>query len=142
MEIHTEITDGCWLWTGWISPTGYGSLKVRKKNVYAHRLAYELAHGPIPAGYQIDHLCRVRNCVNPSHLEAVTQRENLLRGDTIVAKHWKKTHCIHGHEFTAENTYTYSGGRVCRACVVRRRKERSAALALKSARSRRQQRVS
>jgi hypothetical protein len=80
--------------------------------VLAHRMAYELARDPIPAGLVIDHLCRNKRCVNPSHLEAVEQRVNLLRGETNSAK----THCINGHEFTPDNTYMWQGKRSCRAC--------------------------
>jgi hypothetical protein len=80
-------------------------------------VAYELAIGPIPEGLTIDHLCRNRGCVNPAHLEAVTNRTNLLRGDGIAALNARKTHCKRGHEFTPENTYVWrEGTRACRAC--------------------------
>lgn len=114
---------GCWLWTGCLNSKGYGQFNHRA----AHRVAYERCIGPIPDGLEIDHVrargCEHRNCVNPAHLEAVSHWENVMRGDTIAAKRRAQTHCIHGHEFTPENTYIWRGGRSCRACSDRRRKE-------------------
>lgn len=114
-----ERSDTCWLWTAALSPSGYGAFQTGERVVRAHRFAYELVVGPIPDGLQIDHLCRVRRCVNPEHLEPVTQAENLRRGTaaTAVAAYWAaQTHCKRGHEFTPENTYRGTGRRVCRAC--------------------------
>ncbi len=113
---------GCWEWIAHKMPAGYGRVWDGEKDTLAHRVAYELFVGPISAGLQIDHLCRVTSCVNPSHLEAVTCRENLLRGDTTTARNAKKTHCIHGHEFTAANTYHHkhrsTTARSCRICTL------------------------
>jgi hypothetical protein len=111
--------DGCWIWTAGINSEGYGSFWDGKRNVRAHRFSYELAVEPIPEGMQIDHLCRVRNCVNPEHLEPVTNHENARRGNAGI--HMRetlgaRTHCVHGHEFTPENTYLGAGWRRCRKC--------------------------
>lgn len=89
-----EIDDaGCWLWRGAVDPTGYGRFFLDGRMDYAHRAAYRLLVGPIPEGLDIDHLCRVRACVNPQHLEAVTRRENLLRGDTLTRAHVEGRDC-------------------------------------------------
>jgi hypothetical protein len=111
-------TDACWLWTGATTGYGYGQfyLGLGQRRVRAHRFSYELLVGPIPDGLVLDHLCRVRLCVNPAHLEPVTQRENILRGEGTSAHHARQTHCKRGHEFTPENTYVRRGMRTCRQC--------------------------
>ena len=73
-------TDGCWLWTGSHNGLGYGTIRSVGRKMYVHRYSYELLVGPIPAGLELDHLCRVPGCVNPDHLEPVTHAENLRRG--------------------------------------------------------------
>ena len=121
-----DLNTDCWLWQGEITNNGYGRLAVKRpdgkyRSQYAHRLMYEAMVGPIPAGLTLDHLCRVRNCINPAHLEPVSLKENILRGDTIAARNKAKTHCKHGHAFDAENTYvTKEGKRQCRACGTQR----------------------
>lgn len=115
--------DGCLEWVGQRGEVGYGRFyAVGKRWVLAHRWAYERWVGPIPDGLVIDHLCRNTACVEPSHLEPVTTWENVvMRGIGPSALNARKTHCLHGHEFTAENTYRHhNGGRQCRTC----RKER------------------
>lgn len=112
------ISDECWEWTASKTPGGYGRIFADGRKVYAHRAVYEAVVGPIPEGFQIDHLCRNRGCVNPDHLEPVTRRENLLRGVGFVAVNAAKTHCPKGHPYDEENTYqTPTGRRVCRTCM-------------------------
>jgi hypothetical protein len=115
-------TDSCWLWTGPLSRDGYGVTHARKAG-RAHRLSWMLHRGPIPPGLQLDHLCRVRHCVNPDHLELVTSRENTLRGDSPAARRARQTHCQRGHLFDDANTLvTVVAGRVrrrCKACRAR-----------------------
>lgn len=99
-----DKTATCWLWIGGLDAYGYGQFDRHDK---AHRVAYEMLVGPIPEGLVIDHLCRVRRCVNPEHMEPVTHGENNLRGIGPAAVHAAQTHCIRGHEFTPENTYIW-----------------------------------
>ena len=118
---YIPVTEsGCWLWISATDKDGYGVIGVKGKQKRAHRLSYELYIGKIPDGLCIDHKCRVRCCVNPSHLEAVTNGENIRRGNT--GKHSSsfqrnKTHCVRGHEFTKENTFLRNDKyRICIAC--------------------------
>lgn len=114
-----EKTETCWLWAASVDTHGYGHMVVSGKLKLAHRLSYEMFVGPIPEGLVLDHECRVRHCVNPSHLRAVTDKENINAFGSLSGAHWRaKTHCPQGHEYTADNTYieTY-GARRCRTCV-------------------------
>lgn len=119
--------SGCWLWESSENPQGYGQLTFKKQHYSAHCFSYELYRGAIPEGMTLDHLCRVRCCVNPDHLEVVTNKVNILRGIGVTARNSRKTHCKHGHEFTPENTYIYkyraTGGRACLICRRRVRRE-------------------
>ncbi len=112
-------TDDCWLWVGAIKSGGrggYGCFRVGTKILMAHRVSYEHFVGLIPDNKVLDHKCRVRHCVNPSHLEPVSQKENSQRGLTGVHNK-NKTHCANGHLFSFENTYIDPlGYRECRTC--------------------------
>lgn len=115
-------TDTCWIWTGQIRKNdGYGYFWDGSKKVLAHRWSYERAKGSI--SNELDHLCRVRACVNPEHLEDVTHEVNMSRG-----LHRQKTHCPHGHKYDEANTYIrFNKSRVCRMCRAigeRARKDR------------------
>ena len=108
---------GCLLWTAYKQANGYGVFAVNRELHKAHRVAWVLANQQsIPENAVIDHLCRVRSCVNPQHLEAVTQRENLLRGNTTTARNASVVACPQGHPYTPENTLNYPRRRVCRTC--------------------------
>ena len=113
--------DICWIPIGYIERSGYWRVNVGQRNYkLAHRVAYELRYGPIPLGLVLDHLCRIRWCWNPKHLEAVTQAENVDRGDYSLngANNRSKTHCLQGHPFDETNTYTNPRrkGRFCKEC--------------------------
>jgi hypothetical protein len=117
-----DFTETCWLWIGGCNKKGYGNFKIEKRQTKAHRVSYEWFIGPIPEGLELDHLCRVRNCVYPLDLEPVTHLENVRRG--VGNQNLNKTHCKHGHEFTEVNTYIRpEGKRNCRTCQrIRQRK--------------------
>lgn len=134
-----DRTGDCWLFKGVPNKYGYATIKTDgHHSVYGHRAAYEELVGSIPDGFQIDHLCKVRICANPDHLEAVPQWENIYRGNGVAVQKMKQTHCIHGHEFTPENTIVRKDRpttRECRECGrissrERKRKARAVASAL------------
>lgn len=120
-----DEATGCHNWTGPLDAYGYGRASFQAKGHKAHRLAYEAARGPIPEGLEMDHLCRNRRCINPDHLEPVTRSENLRRGNGPAAQNARKTHCKHGHEFTAENTRQVAKGRRCATCARIARRART-----------------
>lgn len=117
---------GCWLWDG-ATTVGYGRIKRNSRIDMAHRITYELFVGPIPENLTIDHLCRVRSCVNPAHLEPVTIAVNVMRGESLPARNARKTHCPQGHPYDDENTYVNptTGWRLCRSCAREARRARN-----------------
>lgn len=123
-ELFSHVTvdslTGCWLWSNGTEKR-YGTLYINRKcSLLAHRLMYTLFVGPIPETLQCDHLCRVRRCANPAHIEPVTPAENYLRGGGVPAKNARKTHCKRGHLLQGENVYYIpkTNGNVWRACNV------------------------
>lgn len=112
-----KVDSGCWLWTGYIAKSGYGQITIHRKSWKVHRLSYSVFKSPLIPGFEIDHLCKVRHCVNPAHLEQVTKKENILRSESWSAKNKRKTHCRNGHEYTPDNTLNLKdGARRCKAC--------------------------
>mgnify|MGYP001596463961 CR=1 FL=1 len=108
--------DGHWLWQAGLDGHNYARYRWRGKPYGGHLFAFIALRGAIPEGFELDHLCRIRHCVNPDCLEAVLQIINNLRSESITAIHARKTHCIHGHPFDEENTLHYGSHRHCRAC--------------------------
>lgn len=116
VDYVVDAGTGCWVWQRSVTRGGYGHLRESGRMQYAHRLYYERLRGPIPAGLQLDHLCRNPRCVNPEHLEPVTSQENTLRGNTIAARRKAQSQCIRGHPFTEANTIARGRNRACRKC--------------------------
>ena len=116
---------GCWLWVGMLEKDGYGRFYMDRRYHRAHRVAYQMFGGVIPDGLVLDHICRVRNCVNPLHLRVVTHKENILCGEGVPAKNARKTHCKRGHELSGWNLKIVPGGRACRECANAEKRARS-----------------
>ena len=116
IEARLDKTGDCWLWPGGQNGRGYGVISIKtgvrreSRSRYVHRLIYERYIGAIPTGWELDHLCRIRHCTNPAHLELVTHAENVRRAAALI------THCPRGHAYDAENTALNAGKRVCRTC--------------------------
>ena len=121
-----KTTSACWLWLGGKNAYGYGRVSVGGRMHQPHRIVYEIMVGEIPEGKEIDHLCRIRNCVNPAHLEVVTHRENVRRG---INQNKRKTHCMRGHELSGDNVIwrerpNRAISRLCRICRKGERERR------------------
>ncbi|MCX4987146.1 HNH endonuclease signature motif containing protein [Streptomyces sp. NBC_00572] len=127
LSLYRDAPGPCHLWTGGARSKRphdagehgefYGAFKADGHTVRAHQYAYEQARGPIPAGTEVDHRCRRRNCVNPAHLEVTDHRTNTLRSSGPTAINARKVRCLRGHPFDAANTYVRpNGARACRAC--------------------------
>jgi len=133
---------GCWLWAGSVKSNGYGQVggKFRIKKCHVHIAVFEHLHGPVPKGLELDHLCRVRSCCNPDHLEPVTRQENCRRSPMLRAwavrqqeRQKAKTRCKHGHPFDEANTrHRPRGSRDCRACGRIRAKNKAAKKAMEA----------
>jgi len=129
----SRIDNGCLVWTGALDQDGYGKLTIPRDGedwtnglmtVRPHRLAWELAHGPIAAGVTLDHLCRNRACIELTHLEPVSNKENIMRGEGQPAINARKTHCASGHLLGGDNLYlSPEGYRYCRTCRRRASRE-------------------
>jgi len=122
-----DTSSDCHLWLAGTSTAGYGKISLDDVTEFAHRVAWVAAHGEqVPPGLQLDHLCRVRRCVNPDHLEPVTRRENILRGESHQAKNARKTHCANGHPFNESNTGTQGQQwRKCNVCAREKTQRRN-----------------
>lgn len=130
-NIKINPETGCWEWQGQRNGKGYGSFSLKSQTLFAHRLAYVLLKGTIPAGMELDHVCRVRHCINPDHLEPVTHQENVQRGIPFRERRQlppssmafsadddaNTEYCPGGRHMLARNTIRYSRGRrTCRLC--------------------------
>ncbi len=109
---HEYGGEPCWEWTAYKNRDGYGQFNVGGQIIPAHRWSYEYCFEPIPSSLQLDHLCRVRHCVNPSHLEPVTRRENIQRGKSGQFNA-QKTHCPQGHPYEGVNSLGYRRCLIC-----------------------------
>lgn len=131
LRVDSRIETGCWLWTGYVRRDGYGVINRGGRIERVHRLMYATFIAPLDPDLVIDHRCRVRRCCNPAHLDQVTDRVNVVErasATSIAVQRLKQTHCVNGHEFTPENTFTRPqrpGTRECRACQDARNKARA-----------------
>lgn len=123
-KVTVGLEDECWLWSGSLDRKGYGNFSVAKnKSNKAHIFSYVLHYGLFKKGLQVDHKCKIRNCVNPKHLQLLTPKKNNERSSSPSAINAKKIHCVHGHPFDKNNTIRYKDGyRRCKTCEMERRK--------------------
>ena len=123
-KVEVNQITNCWNFTSMLR-NGYGRFKINNKILSAHRFAYEINKGKIPEGLKLDHLCRNPSCVNPDHLEIVTQKENVLRGIAPSALAVRNNKCIRGHDLTGMNLYVSktNNERICKECCKIRRRE-------------------
>lgn len=130
-KVSPAPADACWIWHGASNGRGYGNVGRNNKTYLAHRVAYELTFGPVPEGKDLDHLCKTKSCVNPTHLEPVSFLANMRRRYSDAPDE-RETHCVHGHELTPENTLWANhrtgrragqSKRSCRSCANEHRKE-------------------
>lgn len=122
-RFNTKVRETalCWVWTSTMDDEGYGTFSIGGQNRPAHQVSWEIHHGEkFPEGMVTDHLCRNHSCVNPFHLDPVSNLENILRGTSPAAMNSRKTRCVNFHEFDEENTYYQGGRRQCRECARQR----------------------
>jgi HNH endonuclease len=125
-----EPNSGCWIWIGSIESLGYGRFKPdgrrKSKMKKAHVVSYQEFKCDVPDGLELDHLCRVRCCINPEHLEPVTRKENIRRSPIALAAIWaRRTHCSNGHPLSGDNLVkTTENRRRCRICLNKRYREK------------------
>jgi hypothetical protein len=125
---NIKKSGSCWEWQLRLDKDGYGDVKIKRRVYKAHRASYELFCSFIPRQLVTDHLCRNRCCINPKHIEPVTNRENMFRGNNQVVRQAAQTHCINGHLLTAGNIYSYpKKPRMCKTCVFDRTRRRRTA---------------
>ena len=114
-RVSRDDSTGCWVWLGCVQANGYARMTIGGRTQYAHRVSYEAFVGPIPEGLFLDHLCRNTRCVNPAHLEPVTNRENNMRGVHPWVLASKASHCVRGHKQPETGRHRTSG--ICIACI-------------------------